>query len=61
MPSADDPSRLLDDPAESADLRRGLERMSRDLPDAEVMGRLAARLGIAERGHVEQTQQSPRW
>lgn len=48
MPSADDPSRLLDDPAESADLRRGLERMSRDLPDAEVMARLAARLGIAE-------------
>ncbi|HEX6274902.1 MAG TPA: hypothetical protein VFZ53_17790 [Polyangiaceae bacterium] len=47
MQSADDPERLLDDVTESADLRSALGRMSRELPDAEQMARLAGRLGIA--------------
>jgi hypothetical protein len=48
VPPADDPERLLHDAAESVDLRSALDRMSRDLPDAAQMARLAARLGIAE-------------
>jgi hypothetical protein len=48
MKSADDPERLLDGAADGLpELRLGLERMSGELPEAERLARMAARLGIS--------------
>jgi hypothetical protein len=48
MKSADDPERLLDGAGDGLpELRLGLERMSGELPDAERLARMAARLGIS--------------
>ncbi len=48
MKSPDDLPRLLDDPSEvGGELRLGLERMSSNLPSAEQLASLAARVGVA--------------
>ena len=48
MKSADDPERLLDAAGDGLpELRLGLERMSGELPDAERLARMAARLGVS--------------
>jgi hypothetical protein len=51
MTLPEDPRRLLDDPGESSgELGRGLERMSKNLPSAEMLARMGARLGVAPDG-----------